>query len=392
MQAAIQCVWPGLLPDRIDIRNEWDPSYDHFPKVQFLGKGGWKPPRPPCIRPLKSPFLHMGVSEQYIDPVDGYPHLFVANPDAGAISAILYDRWLRSHACDSRKRADVKVAVITYPVHTYFGKNRTRDEQMCAYAQKVDRKHRDDPRFVVTQLQFSALGSPDTYPCSVIRPPLEVRMAWEYPYPLEAFPLMPMPVPSSVRWSTQLEKNQVAPWRSVHARPVKFSFIGSRNTALKGEILDFCLGNSDICKVLELHRGNFSGLSETDRTRETMLLKSQSTFCLEPPGLSFGRKSQVDAILMGCIPVFFRDTRNFMPLHFWWKDNASVVLTETDLTRSHLEELLRDTARIELMQRTIAKHAHSLVYAFDDYPGDAVDIFSRHLAAHVRRSMRHSEL
>ena len=34
-------------------------------------------------------------------------------------------------------------------------------------------------------------------------------------------------------------------------------------------------------------------------------IKRSSTFCLEPPGFGEHRKSMVDALTLGCIPVLF---------------------------------------------------------------------------------------
>ena len=67
------------------------------------------------------------------------------------------------------------------------------------------------------------------------------------------------------------------------------------------------------------------------RTRagwHSLRLKQHSVFCLEPPGAAACRKSMVDSLLSGCIPVFFLSAdqyANLWPLHFGaWRESASV--------------------------------------------------------------------
>ena len=119
-------------------------------------------------------------------------------------------------------------------------------------------------------------------------------------------------------------------------------------------------------------------------------LKRSSTFCIEPPGYSSPRKSAIDSILLGCIPVLFfsaHEFANYMPVHFAWGANASVVI-EPDAFLSGQVDLFGLLAAIPLerireMQTTIATFARQLVYSLDGrYRGDAVETLLRHLARH----------
>ena len=119
-------------------------------------------------------------------------------------------------------------------------------------------------------------------------------------------------------------------------------------------------------------------------------LKRSATFCIEPPGYSSPRKSTIDSILLGCIPVLFftaHEFANYMPVHFRWGANASVVVEPDDFLAGKVDLFARlaavPTRRIREMQRTIADRAHELMYSLDGrYRGDAVQTLLEHLALH----------
>lgn len=221
-----------------------------------------------------------------------------------------------------------------------------------------------------------------------------------------------MPCPSSIRWSASLDAYGLTPpWQSTHARPLLMSLVGSGNTPFKTELIAACrsLGPS-VCGMIDSHNGDFPH-SDHDASddgdagwgrgrfhgRDTLLrtlrLRRRSVFCLEPAGHSPGRKSQMDALLSGCIPVLFFSRRTydaFLPLHFAWKDHASVRIDPAAVgakTYSLARDLPAQLGRMNAtgaarpLQRAIAKHARSLVYGLDGhYAGDASSTLARYLA------------
>jgi hypothetical protein len=94
----------------------------------------------------------------------------------------------------------------------------------------------------------------------------------------------------------------------------------------------------------------------------------RSMFCPHPYGDSFTRKAMVDALALGCIPVFTNEEQRSLWPWFWgsWIYNASVFLSvDSILSRrvdlvSELEKI--PAASIERMQQVIAEHAHELQY------------------------------
>ncbi|KAG1339230.1 xyloglucan galactosyltransferase KATAMARI1 [Cocos nucifera] len=101
--------------------------------------------------------------------------------------------------------------------------------------------------------------------------------------------------------------SQVSAWqdrmRKVE-RPWLFSFAGAvrwgQATAIRDRVMDQCR-RSRRCYLLEC---NF-GLAECRSTSGVMRAFRSSAFCLQPPGDTLTRRSIFDAMLAGCVPVFF---------------------------------------------------------------------------------------
>ena len=79
-----------------------------------------------------------------------------------------------------------------------------------------------------------------------------------------------------------------------------------------------------------------------DSVARAFAIKSRSIFCIEPPGLSPARKSIVDSLLVGCIPVFIRGPEmregfsRLWPYHFSWRANASVTFDVADFVSGRM--------------------------------------------------------
>merc|ERR1712228_142375 len=92
-----------------------------------------------------------------------------------------------------------------------------------------------------------------------------------------------------------------------------------------------------------------------------------SVFCLQPPGDTLPRQGIVDAITVGCIPVFFHPEQLELWSMFWNASQASVFFNFQD-SRSRnatwvIERLLNyPAAQLRALQREIARVAPSFVY------------------------------
>ncbi|KAI3865950.1 hypothetical protein MKX03_036809 [Papaver bracteatum] len=101
--------------------------------------------------------------------------------------------------------------------------------------------------------------------------------------------------------------SEVFQWQSRMRRQRKrflFSFVGApRNSTklIRNQLIDQCLASKK-CKLLDCNIGN---KKSCDQPSKVMKVFQNSIFCLEPPGDSPTRRSVFDAILAGCIPVFF---------------------------------------------------------------------------------------
>ncbi|XBJ24870.1 hypothetical protein VPH35_002650 [Triticum aestivum] len=71
---------------------------------------------------------------------------------------------------------------------------------------------------------------------------------------------------------------------------------------IRGSILAECANRTDACVVVDCSAGKCS--HDPVRYMRPML---GAKFCLEPPGDTPTRRSTFDAILAGCVPVFFED-------------------------------------------------------------------------------------
>ncbi|KAG2308522.1 hypothetical protein Bca52824_028270 [Brassica carinata] len=84
-----------------------------------------------------------------------------------------------------------------------------------------------------------------------------------------------------------------------------FSFVGAPRPnlgdSIRSEIMDQCKAARRKCKLLEC----VSGSQKCYKPDQIMKFFLSSTFCLQPPGDSYTRRSTFDSILAGCIPVFF---------------------------------------------------------------------------------------
>jgi hypothetical protein len=128
-----------------------------------------------------------------------------------------------------------------------------------------------------------------------------------------------------------------------------------------------------------------------------MELFQSSTFCLLPQGDTYTRRSTFDAILAGCIPVFFHPGTAFV--QYAWhlpKDHAeySVYIAEEDVRRGNasVEERLRRIRpdAVERMRGAVVRLIPTTIYSdtsskLESTVDDAFDVAVQAVARKVTK-------
>ncbi|XP_047336784.1 probable xyloglucan galactosyltransferase GT11 [Impatiens glandulifera] len=146
-----------------------------------------------------------------------------------------------------------------------------------------------------------------------------------------------------------------------------FSFVGSPrpndNTSIRDELINQCL-NSIHCRLLDCN--DF----KCDDPFFVIQAFSKSKFCLQPSGDSYTRRSTFDAILSGCVPVFFHPMSAYGQYVWHLPKNHSsysVLINETEVKEGkvNIEEVLGKIPEIEVMamREEVVKLIPKLVYA-----------------------------
>ncbi|KAF8723011.1 hypothetical protein HU200_022157 [Digitaria exilis] len=132
-------------------------------------------------------------------------------------------------------------------------------------------------------------------------------------------------------------------------------------------------------QVMDQQLGCASGTAQCHYPGDIMVLFQSSTFCLQPPGDSASRRSTFDAMVAGCIPVFFQPRSAY--LQYRWhlpKDHATYsVFIPAESVRSgnvSVEAELRKIppAAIAKMREEVIKLVPRLLYADPRYKLDKV--------------------
>lgn len=209
-----------------------------------------------------------------------------------------------------------------------------------------------------------------------------------------------VPRPASIHWAMEFGMDEV-PWKKGKARRSLVSYFGGvhgpdESRVLRKFLKDKC--NKDkSCFMIVKESGHAKRELTRQYAAQVLRAKRESVFCLEPPGSTIGRKSIVDSLLMGCIPVLF-DTKQdgLYPLHWTFKKYSRVLmpldptctLPFSKLTMKQKQNPLRDeecdvmkklrqipTAEVSHMQEVIAKYAQKMQYSLrDGIQGDAFEV------------------
>jgi hypothetical protein len=176
-----------------------------------------------------------------------------------------------------------------------------------------------------------------------------------------------------------------------------FSFAGAPRPedarSIAGHLVEQCAA-SGACSLMECSKGPSS---RCDSPAAVMELFQSSTFCLLPQGDTYTRRSTFDAILAGCIPVFFHPGTAFV--QYAWhlpKDHAeySVYIAEEDVRRGNasVEERLRRIRpdAVERMRGAVVRLIPTTIYSdtsskLESTVDDAFDVAVQAVARKVTK-------
>ena len=158
------------------------------------------------------------------------------------------------------------------------------------------------------------------------------------------------------------------PWKApTRPRDVLVSYVGAAHggaARLRRALRQACIDSFN-CSYLD---PSGKGMKESLEANVVSLFE-RSVFCLQPEGDTAYRKSIVDALLAGCIPVFFAPSTTLHMSLLWqaWKENAYVLFAPAaNETIPALKQLWEhNLSRVRHMQQTIAHHAGTLQYGLD---------------------------
>eukprot|EP00746_Dinoflagellata_sp_MGD_P004298 gnl/MRDRNA2_/MRDRNA2_108288_c0_seq1.p1 gnl/MRDRNA2_/MRDRNA2_108288_c0~~gnl/MRDRNA2_/MRDRNA2_108288_c0_seq1.p1 ORF type:complete len:668 (+),score=154.48 gnl/MRDRNA2_/MRDRNA2_108288_c0_seq1:102-2105(+) len=200
-----------------------------------------------------------------------------------------------------------------------------------------------------------------------------------------------VPRPASIHWASEFGADD-APWKKGKARRSLVSYFGGvhgpeGSRVLRKYLKDQCQKDKS-CFMIVKESGQAKKELSKQYAAQVLRAKKESVFCLEPPGSTIGRKSIIDSLLMGCIPVLFDSKQDGLyPLHWSFKKYSRVLLTLdasctvpfSKLTTAQKEDPTREdncdvmrrlrqipSSDVSHMQDVIAKYAHKMQYSLRD--------------------------
>mmetsp|Transcript_39524 Transcript_39524/g.55076 ORF Transcript_39524/g.55076 Transcript_39524/m.55076 type:complete len:190 (+) Transcript_39524:142-711(+) len=121
-----------------------------------------------------------------------------------------------------------------------------------------------------------------------------------------------------------------------------------------------------------------------------IFLKKKAVFCLEPVGDNPWRKSIIDSITYGCIPVLFSHITDGMAPYHWqgWRNRTRVFVPRWDFMsgRIDLKKLLESIppSFLQLLQQSIEKIAKRFQTSLQFDPGDSHSFILRGLVDQLK--------
>lgn len=135
--------------------------------------------------------------------------------------------------------------------------------------------------------------------------------------------------------------------------------------SIRGKIIDECK-SSKVGKLLECDFGE----SKCHSPSSIMQMFQSSVFCLQPQGDSYTRRSAFDAMLAGCIPVFFHPGSAYVQYTWHLPKNYStysVFIPEDDLRKKNvsIEQRLGEIPleQVQMMREEVIGLIPRLIYA-----------------------------
>ncbi|XP_024517501.1 xyloglucan galactosyltransferase MUR3-like isoform X2 [Selaginella moellendorffii] len=206
---------------------------------------------------------------------------------------------------------------------------------------------------------------------------------------IEARPWLPnehgIPYPTYFHPSTasQLQSWQQRLRHSFRSRRRRLiGFVGAvkAKNLVRDRVFDQCRKSSQHCRMLDCQGESGGECHDPHRVMELFL---SSTFCLQPRGDSFTRRSTFDSLLAGCIPVFFSEYSAYS--QYAWNlpadsSSYSVLIPESELVMDGVIEtrlLSIEVEEIQRMQEKIVEMVPELSYADPRFQGrtEFVDAF-----------------
>ncbi|PHT26357.1 Xyloglucan galactosyltransferase KATAMARI1 [Capsicum baccatum] len=136
--------------------------------------------------------------------------------------------------------------------------------------------------------------------------------------------------------------------------------------SIRGQIIDQCM-ESKVCELLKCGQ---SGESKCHSPSSIMKMFQSSLFCLQPQGDSYTRRSAFDAMLAGCIPVFFHPASAYTQYTWHLPKNYSafsVFISENDVREKNIsiEERLNQIPpeKVKEMREAVISMIPTLIYA-----------------------------
>ncbi|RLN42049.1 hypothetical protein C2845_PM01G40340 [Panicum miliaceum] len=153
-------------------------------------------------------------------------------------------------------------------------------------------------------------------------------------------------------------------------RTYLFSFAGMARPgdakSIEGHLVDQCKA-SPVCSLMECSTTGPDNKCESPAT--VMKLFQSSTFCLLPRGGTDTRRPAFDAVLAGCIPVFFHPSSAYVQ-YSWFLPKShtdySVYIPEEDVRKNaSVEERLRKVSpeMVRTMRDTVVRLIPSVTYS-----------------------------
>ncbi|KAL5542782.1 hypothetical protein UlMin_010492 [Ulmus minor] len=154
------------------------------------------------------------------------------------------------------------------------------------------------------------------------------------------------------------------------SRPNLFTFVGAPrpelNKTIRGKIIDQCIVSKG-CKFIDCDS------VENNCSNPVNVIKvfRSSVYCLQPSGDSYTRRSTFDAILAGCIPVFFHPGSAYAQYLWYFPNNHTKysvyipVKDVSDLKEGDIEKVLVGISKEEQvrMREEVLKLIPKIVYA-----------------------------